>query len=71
MIEKIKYLSLNGLKVYDDLIKKIIEKLTTQVDTNTQNISTINDTIINTDISIDRPENQSVGDIWIVETERK
>lgn len=71
MIDEIKYLSLNGLKIYDNLIKKIINKLNIQVDTNTQNISAINKSIINTDISISKPESQSIGDIWIVETERK
>lgn len=74
MIEKIKLLAWEELKIYDDLLKKLIDKIGDQTNKNKNDILDIKssiDDIVNTDISIERPENQAIGDIWIVETERE
>lgn len=74
MIEKIKLLKWEELKIYDGLLKKLIDKIGDQTNKNKNDILNIKssiDDIVNTDISIERPENQDIGDIWIVETERE
>ena len=62
------------LKIYDNLIKKIINKIGEKTDKNTTdllNIKSSMDDIVNMNISAEKPENQQIGDIWIVETERE
>lgn len=65
-----KFLAWEELKIYDCLIKKIIDKIEKQTKKNTDDISNIGN-VVNVNISVEKPDDQSIGDIWVVETERK